>query len=763
MAAAGKGLWEKEARSQEPTNDSLGENCVITVTARNQEVEDMGGKKLNETALRGEKFVNDPKRCRTDMEILSVNNGPVHMQTDGLGLEGKETEILDPKNLKLSEVVCKDIHFAGSFVIDARGHGGGLALMWKNEGVVDIKASCDNYIDFEVECEQVGRWRYTGFYGCPERTRRQESWNILHALALKSQLPWCVLGDFNDMQFSFEKRGGRPQPNNLLVGFNDAITDCGLEDLDFTGSEYTWEKSRGTPGWIQERLDRELASQSWRQLFPNAEIQVLEVSTSDHLPLVLHLNSQIYSPKTRRFKFENIWIKDTECLNIVKESWNVPGVDSILEKAPGYDGPNPGYYQAYWSIVQADVVKFYRNFFNTGVMEEDINRTMACLIPKVKQPQYMTKLRPISLCNVLIRILSKVLENRLKKCLPTIISANQSAFIEGRLLTDNALIAFEVNKRRTQGKNGVAGLKIDVSKAYDRLEWANEVEARTMKNIIKKYEVLSGQVVNFNKSAITFSPNTDAQTRTSFTGILEVDERRNPGNYLGLPMRVREVLRQGCSRSIGTGDDTFVWKVSWLPCTENGYVTTSMPYELENVKVSNLMTSPERGWDDEVLTDIFNDRDVCLINQIPLSSLDRHGSWFWLFDEKGDFIVKSYYRRLVGEYDTSDALFWKNVWALLIPGKIKVMLWRECRSCLPTVMALHGKRVNIERKCSWCRVGDEDSVHVLFGYSFTQQVWESIQMKHWIQIVPGESIFQMFKRLFSSGTKEQWAMMALMC
>lgn len=99
---------------------------------------------------------------------------------------------------------------------------------------------------------------------------------------------------------------------------------------------------------------------------------------------------------------------------------------------------------------------------------------MVCLIPKVKQPQQVTDLRPISLCNVLFRIISKVLANRLKEVLPGLISASQSAFVEGRMLIDNALIAFEVNhyiKRRTQGTNGVAGLKIDVSKAYERLEW----------------------------------------------------------------------------------------------------------------------------------------------------------------------------------------------------------------------------------------------------------------------------------------------------
>lgn len=92
----------------------------------------------------------------------------------------------------------------------------------------------------------------------------------------------------------------------------------------------------------------------------------------------------------------------------------------------------------------------------------------------MKQPQHMADLRPISLCNVLFRILSKVMANRLKKCLPTVISETQSAFVEGRLLTDNALVAFEMNhfiRRKTQGNTGVVGFKIDVSKAYDRLEW----------------------------------------------------------------------------------------------------------------------------------------------------------------------------------------------------------------------------------------------------------------------------------------------------
>lgn len=156
--------------------------------------------------------------------------------------------------------------------------------------------------------------------------------NLLHGLASQSQSPWCVVGDFNDMMYSFEKVGGRPQPRRLLEGFSNTVFECGLEDLGFVGCEFTWERSRGTPGWIQERLDRGFANQRWRDLFPNAVVQVLEVSTSDHLPLFLNLNMQVYVPKAKRFRFENIWVRETDCLNLVRNSWNVTANENILEK-----------------------------------------------------------------------------------------------------------------------------------------------------------------------------------------------------------------------------------------------------------------------------------------------------------------------------------------------------------------------------------------------------------------------------------------------
>lgn len=87
----------------------------------------------------------------------------------------------------------------------------------------------------------------------------------------------------------------------------------------------------------------------------------------------------------------------------------------------------------------------------------------------------MTELRPISLCNVVYKIVAKVLANRLKKVLPDVVSRKQSAFVSGRAITDNVLVAFEsfhYMKRKTRGKQSISALKIDISKAYDRVSWA---------------------------------------------------------------------------------------------------------------------------------------------------------------------------------------------------------------------------------------------------------------------------------------------------
>jgi hypothetical protein len=119
-----------------------------------------------------------------------------------------------------------------------------------------------------------------------------------------------------------------------------------------------------------------------------------------------------------------------------------------------------------------DVGKAVLDFLNHGIFVPSLNSTNIVLIPKNKSPTRVTDYRPISLCNVLYKLIAKVLANRMKKMLHSIISPNQSAFVPGRLITDNVIVAFEAlhsMNTRLKGRKGYLALKLDMSKAYEGL------------------------------------------------------------------------------------------------------------------------------------------------------------------------------------------------------------------------------------------------------------------------------------------------------
>ena len=143
-------------------------------------------------------------------------------------------------------------------------------------------------------------------------------------------------------------------------------------------------------------------------------------------------------------------------------------------KAPGPDGMSPIFYQKYWHIVGPDVTNGVLSCLKDGVLLKKINHTNICLIPKTQNPLSTKDFRPINLCNVIYKIVAKVLANKLKKVLPHVIFETQSAFVPGRLISDNILIAFETlhyMHQMRQGQQGYMALKLDMSKAYDRVEW----------------------------------------------------------------------------------------------------------------------------------------------------------------------------------------------------------------------------------------------------------------------------------------------------
>nr|GEX11720.1 reverse transcriptase [Tanacetum cinerariifolium] len=112
-------------------------------------------------------------------------------------------------------------------------------------------------------------------------------------------------------------------------------------------------------------------------------------------------------------------------------------------KASGDDGFPDMFYQKYWNFLGVSVCQAVRYFFEMGNMLPELNKTLVVLIPKTPAPQTITHFWPISLCNFIYKIISKVLSNRLKPLMRTIISPQQSAFILGREIQDSIVVANE--------------------------------------------------------------------------------------------------------------------------------------------------------------------------------------------------------------------------------------------------------------------------------------------------------------------------------
>ena len=142
-------------------------------------------------------------------------------------------------------------------------------------------------------------------------------------------------------------------------------------------------------------------------------------------------------------------------------------------KAPGLDGLHVGFFQRYWSIVGETVFREVKEIFANCAMPPHLNETLITLIPKCSGANSVGLFRPISLCNTIYKVVTKMIVKRLRPLLPSLISPLQTAFVPGRLGVDNMIIAQEIicTMSLKRGKEGYMAIKIDLEKAYDRFEW----------------------------------------------------------------------------------------------------------------------------------------------------------------------------------------------------------------------------------------------------------------------------------------------------
>jgi hypothetical protein len=142
-------------------------------------------------------------------------------------------------------------------------------------------------------------------------------------------------------------------------------------------------------------------------------------------------------------------------------------------KALGPDGLHPGFFQKCWNTVGESIVKEVSHIFSSRKMPEYLNKTLISLIPKCLGPETLNQFRNISLCNTVYKIVTKIIVSRLRPILGNLVSPFQTAFVPSKRGIDNVIIAQELIHfiQKKKGRIGQFILKLNLEKAYDRLEW----------------------------------------------------------------------------------------------------------------------------------------------------------------------------------------------------------------------------------------------------------------------------------------------------
>ena len=148
--------------------------------------------------------------------------------------------------------------------------------------------------------------------------------------------------------------------------------------------------------------------------------------------------------------------------------------DKAPLKSPRDDSFHASFYQNTWDITGTTLTRFVFDFLDSGMLPAGVNDTLLVLIPKVQHPELISQFRPINLCNVCYKVITKTLTNRLKGIMKDLVSPNQNSFVPGRQITDNVIIYQEVLHSMPKNKKGkdTMMIRIDLEKAYDRLSWS---------------------------------------------------------------------------------------------------------------------------------------------------------------------------------------------------------------------------------------------------------------------------------------------------
>lgn len=217
---------------------------------------------------------------------------------------------------KASDTLLK-LGFNEFKIIEACGFSGGLWLLWNNTKFsVDLVDAAFQAIYLKISIPGVSPWILTVLYASPNVSLRNNLWGYLDNLFSRHNLPWILIGDYNELISTADKSTG--SLSGRFGGLKRWVDRNALIDLGFKGSCFTWTNNR-----IKERLDRGFCNSDWRTLFPDAFIQHLPRIASDHCPILLQQHSNNYVNRGNQpFRFQAMWLSHPDFSKFITDLWN---------------------------------------------------------------------------------------------------------------------------------------------------------------------------------------------------------------------------------------------------------------------------------------------------------------------------------------------------------------------------------------------------------------------------------------------------------
>lgn len=208
--------------------------------------------------------------------------------------------------------------------------------------------------------------------------------------------------------------------------------------------------------WLHEDHDiRILLVQSYHSLFTSTSISNHVLYSQSSYPLIPDNDMILFNA-------------DISCEDVKRALFSMANF-----KSPSWDGFHPIFFKSKWDVLGPSIVQFVKDVFSNHELIGSMNNTLLTLIPKHMELARAADFRPIALCNVIYKVVTKVVSNRIRHILPHIISGFQSSFIRGRNTTDNTLILQEMvhSMQHISSNKGFMVVKLDLQKTYDMMEW----------------------------------------------------------------------------------------------------------------------------------------------------------------------------------------------------------------------------------------------------------------------------------------------------